>query len=273
MTDNQGSNILRHIVCEDGDSMLVLGTVPEPDATMFVTLTHRIGTHEDGYKQAVVLDRGQAVALRDALDEILSAGREGVYGFRTMEKVWFYVYNVTDTYCGPAVNVLGKLPEDMGYVDVIIDMLGISPFSITRNRPSMAGLKPYILLESLDEAMPYFDRARKDYIETRLADVGLIPRIRPYRPDEGFMDAVRTDDGITVLSSHLIRNVGIQYTLTTLEADSRRLRKVTVEDGTEGMPALEGDHLSEDECRHLLTVRYNGVWDRILDEIRGWCGC
>ena len=39
-----GQNILRHIVCEDGDSMLVLGTVPEPDATMLVTLTHRIST-------------------------------------------------------------------------------------------------------------------------------------------------------------------------------------------------------------------------------------
>lgn len=268
-----GQNILRHIVCEDGDSMLVLGTVPEPDATMLVTLTHRIGTYEDGYKQAVMLDRGQAVALRDALDEILSARREGVFGFPRMEKVWFYVYNVTDTYCGPAVTVLGKLPDGKGFVHAIVDMLGISYPFVTPNRPSMAGLKPYILLETLGETMPYLDRARREYIDTRLADVGLIPKIRPYKPDEGFLDAVRTDDGITVLSSHIIRNVGTQYTLTSLSGESKRLRKVTSEEDTDERPTLEGEHLSEDECRNILTTRYNGIWDTIIDEIRGWCGC
>ena len=226
---------------------------------------------DDGYEKVLSIE--QALALRSALTKAVHRAQDTSTPwnqpmFDRMDDAWIYV-RMAEKQTMAGLYFLGR--RNGVYVSVMADVLGISPVLYSSTRPSMKGLKPYVMFKDFQSAMPFLMRYRQVYRDRFLADCGLT---HTYLKDERFVEAVETPDGcVMYLTESLLRDGRTRQSVHLIDIDNGYNQKRNRFSGDANYPfIIRSDYrrLTKEEAYEAAAHAAESWYDLMIEMVRPW---
>lgn len=151
------------------------------------------------------------------------------------------------------------------------DSMGISPVTpFGRNIPSTRGLKPYVMLNDPEDARPWFDSIRSEFIGRRMGRMGLGPE--DDLGNERFMEAVELEDGVIRLSTstRTFHREPVQTIWTVSPCNMHQRNRYLREEDGRYIGLTEGTPIPEDEVRSKVADVLGRFYDSCLEHGLNW---
>ena len=226
---------------------------------------------DDGYEKVLSIE--QALALRSALTKAVHGAQDPSTPwcrplFDRMDEAWIYA-GMAENQTMTCLYFLGR--RNGVYVSVMADVLGMSPVVFSPTRPSMAGLKPYVMYKDFQSAMPFLMRYRAVYRDRFLADCGLT---RTYLKDERFIEAVETPDGcVMYLTESLMRDGRTRQSVHLIDIDQgSNLKRNRFSDEANYPFRIRSDYrrLTREEAFEAAAQAAESWYDLMIETVRPW---
>lgn len=176
-----------------------------------------------------------------------------------------------ETEIRPSIHVM-KFWKGRCGITFQVDDLGVSPaVPFGRSVPAVAGLKPYVMIATIEDARPLFDSIRGMYIRRRLDNMGFSKGPGSVYDRERFLEAARDDDGsVTVSVSTATRHNSPVQSIWTVSPHTVRCHNRFLADEDGRYTQLVGEPIPEDGAEAIVADLLGQFFDNMLLSNLSW---